>query len=112
MRRASFASLDYENKKKKTRREKFLEEIDQVIPWDELGEVIRKYYPKASNGRHPMPLERMLRIYFMHQWYGVSDPAMEDALYDIESIRRFAGIDLEVDTVPDETTILHFRHLL
>lgn len=112
MRRASFASLAYENKKKKTRREKFLEEMDQVIPWNELVEVIRKYYPRAGNGRQPMPLERMLRIYFMQQWYGLSDPAMEDSLYDSESMRRFAEIDLEVDVVPDETTILHFRHLL
>ena len=108
----SFASLAYENKKKRTRREKFLQEMDQVIPWEELLQIIKQYYPKAGNGRQPMPLGRMLRIYFMQQWYGLSDPAMEDALYDIESMRRFAGIDLEVDVIPDETTILHFRHLL
>jgi IS5 family transposase len=112
MRRASFASLAYENKKKKTRREKFLEEMDRVIPWNKLVEVIREYYPRAGNGRQPMPLERMLRIYFMQQWYSLSDPAMEDALYDSESMRRFADIDLEIDVIPDETTILHFRHLL
>jgi transposase, IS5 family len=108
----SFASLAYENKKKRTRREKFLQEMDQVIPWEELLQIIKQYYPRAGNGRQPMPLGRMLRIYFMQQWYGLSDPAMEDALYDIESMRRFAGIDLEVDVIPDETTILHFRHLL
>ena len=108
----SFASLAYENKKKKTRREEFLEEMDRVIPWKELIEVIRPYYPKAGNGRQPMPLEMMLRVYFMQQWYGLSDPAMEDSLYDIESMRRFAGINLETDTIPDETTVLHFRHLL
>ncbi len=108
----SFASLAYENKKKKTRREKFLEEMNQVIPWEELSQIIKGYYPKAGNGRQPMPLERMLRIYFMQQWYGLSDPAMEDALYDIESLRRFADIDIEVDVIPDETTILNFRHLL
>jgi transposase, IS5 family len=112
MKGVSFASLVYENKKRKTRREKFLEEMDQVIPWDELLQVISPHYPKAGNGRHPMPLSRMLRIYFMQQWYGLSDPAMEDSLYDIESMRRFAGIDLEVDVIPDETTILNFRHLL
>jgi IS5 family transposase len=112
MRGPSFASLAYDNKKKKTRREKFLEEMDQVIPWAELLKIVRKYYPKAGNGRQPMPLERMLRIYFMQQWYGLSDPGMEDSLYDIESMRRFAGIDLEHDAVPDETTILNFRHLL
>ncbi|MBA7714543.1 IS5 family transposase ISAzo27 [subsurface metagenome] len=112
MQRASFASLVYENKKKKTRREKFLEEMNQAIPWEELLQVVREHYPKAGNGRQPMLLERMLRIYFMQQWYGLSDPGMEDALYDSESMRRFADIDLEVDAVPDETTILNFRHLL
>ena len=112
MKTVSFASLAYDNKKKKTRREKFLEEMNQVIPWDELLQDIKKYYPKAGNGRQPMPLARMLRIYFMQQWYGLSDPAMEDALYDIESMRRFADIDLGSDEIPDETTILHFRHLL
>jgi transposase, IS5 family len=112
MKMMSFASLAYENKKRKTRREKFLEEMDRVIPWAELIEVIKKYYPKAGNGRQPMPLERMLRIYFMQQWYGLSDPAMEDALYDIESMRRFADIDIACDVVPDETTILNFRHNL
>ena len=108
----TFASLAYDNKKKKTRREKFLQEMDQVIPWKDLIQIIERHYPKAGNGRQPMPLERMLRIYFMQQWYGLSDPAMEDALYDIESMRRFAGVDIAVDVVPDETTILHFRHLL
>jgi IS5 family transposase len=109
---ASFASLVYESKKKQTRREKFLEEMDKVIPWGELIKLIKWYYPKAGNGRQPMPLEMMLRIYFMQQWYGLSDPAMEDALYDSEAMRRFTGIDLAVDVIPDETTILHFRHLL
>ena len=108
----SFASLAYDNKKKKTRREKFLEEMDRVIPWGELLKITRKRYPKKGNGRQPMPLERMLRIYFLQQWYGLSDPGMEDALYDIESMRRFARIDLESDSVPDETTILNFRHYL
>jgi IS5 family transposase len=112
MKNLSFASLAYENKKKKTRREQFLAEMDQVIPWQELIQIIEKYYPKAGNGRQPMPLERMLRIYFMQQWYGLSDPAMEDGLYDIESMRRFADIDIAMDVVPDETTILNFRHLL
>jgi len=109
---ATFASLAYDNKKKKTRREKFLQEMDNVIPWKELIEIIKKHYPKAGNGRQPMPLEMMLRIYFMQQWYGLSDPAMEDGLYDSETMRRFAGIDIAADVIPDETTLLHFRHLL
>lgn len=112
MEKVTFASLAYDNKKKKTRREKFLEDMDRVIPWNELIPIISPYYPRIGNGRQPMDLSRMLRIYFMQQWYGLSDPAMEDSLYDIESMRRFAGIDLEVDVVPDETTILNFRHLL
>ncbi len=112
MKTISFASLAYENKKKKTRREKFLEEMDRVIPWEELLNIIREHYPRAGDGRQPMPMETMLRIYFLQQWYGLSDPSMEDALYDIESMRRFAKIDIEGDVIPDETTILHFRHLL
>jgi len=112
MNKPSFASLAYDNKKKKTRREKFLQEMDQVIPWKDLLQIIEKHYPKAGNGRQPMPLEIMLRIYFMQQWYALSDPAMEDGLYDSESMRRFAGIDMAEDVIPDETTILHFRHLL
>jgi len=112
MKQPSFASLAYSNKKRTTRRERFLGEMDQVIPWARLLKVVRRHYPKPGRGRRPMPLERMLRIYFMQQWYGLSDPAMEDTLYDIESMRRFAGIDLASDAVPDETTICKFRHLL
>jgi IS5 family transposase len=112
MKRSTFASLAYDNKKKKTRREKFLEEMDRVIPWQELLQVINEYYPKAGNGRQPIPMERMLRIYFLQQWYNLSDPAMEESLYDSEAMRRFANIDIEADVIPDETTILHFRHLL
>jgi IS5 family transposase len=108
----TFASLAYDSKKKKTRREKFLEEMDRVIPWDELLRIVRHKYPKKGNGRQPMPVEWMLRIYFLQQWYGLSDPGMEDALYDSESMRRFARIDLSFDPVPDETTILNFRHYL
>lgn len=112
MKNLTFAGLAYENKKKKTRREQFLEEMNQVIPWKEIVQIIEPHYPKAGNGRQPMPLIRMLKIYFMQQWYSMSDPAMEDALYDIESMRRFAEIDISIDPVPDETTILNFRHLL
>jgi len=112
MKNVTFASLAYDSKKKKTRREKFLEEMDRVVPWRELLPLISPYYPRAGNGRQPMPMDRMLRIYFMQQWYRLSDPEMEDSLYDTESMRRFAGINLEGDMIPDETTILNFRHLL
>ena len=94
----SFASLAYDNKKKKTRRERFLEEMDSIIPWNELLGEIKSHYPEAGNGRQPMPMKTMLKIYFMQQWYGLSDPAMEDALYDIESLRRFADINLSSST--------------
>ncbi len=112
MSQPTFAALAYTNKKKKTRREAFLEEMNEIVPWKALLQVIEPHYPKAGNGRRPLGLEKMLRIYFMQQWFNLSDPAMEDALYDIESLRRFAGIELGQDEVPDETTILNFRHLL
>jgi transposase, IS5 family len=86
--------------------------MDRVVPWQPILALIEPHYPKAGNGTQPMPMERMLRIYFMQQWFNLSDPAMEDALYDSESMRRFAGVELVEDAVPDETTILRFRHLL
>jgi len=107
---SSFSDLEYAVKKKTTRKEKFLAEMDDILPWKELLGVIRRYYPRRGNGRPPVELESMLRIYFMQQWYGLSDPAMEDSLYDITSMRLFAGCRL--DAIPDETTILRFRHLL
>ena len=83
-----------------------------MMPWEELVKLVGEHYPKAGNGRQPMPLERMLRIYFLQQWYGLSDSGMEDALYASEAMRWFAGSDLVADAIPDETTILNFRHLL
>ena len=111
MNAASFANLVYDSKKKKTKRQKFLEEMDSVIPWEQLLAIIEKYYPRPGNGRHPFPLSTMVRIHFMQQWYALSDPGMEDALYESESMRRFAEIDFD-RAVPDESTILNFRHLL
>jgi IS5 family transposase len=112
MKQSTFASVAWEKKGKVTRRERFLAEMDAVIPWKHLNRLIEPHYPRAGNGTQPMPQERMLRIYFMQQWFNLSDPAMEDSLYDSESMRRFAGIELGEDAVPDETTILRFRHLL
>ncbi len=112
MKQTTFASAAWEKKGKVTRRERFLAEMDQVVPWASILALIEPHYPKAGNGTQPMPMERMLRIYFMQQWFNLSDPAMEDALYDSESMRRFAGIELIEDAVPDESTILRFRHLL
>ena len=106
----SFSDMAYDQKKKKTRKERFLGEMNEVLPWDVLLAPILEHYPKAGKGRRPIGAEVMLRIYFMQQWYALSDPAMEDSLYDVESMRRFAGVDL--NGVPDETTICKFRHLL
>jgi transposase, IS5 family len=108
----TFASIVWSHKGKVTRREQFLAEMNAVIPWERLIARIEPYYPKAGNGRQPLGLEKMLRIYFVQQWFNLSDPAAEDAIYDSESMRRFAGVDLGDDVVPDETTILRFRHLL
>jgi transposase, IS5 family len=108
----TFASLAWSAKGKVTRRERFLAEMDAVIPWGRLLGVIEPHYPRATAGRPPHALETMLRIYFLQQWFDLSDPAAEDAIYDSESMRRFARVELGDDAVPDETTILRFRHLL
>lgn len=110
MKQPSFSDLEYANKKKTTRRERFLQEMDSIIPWGLLVKPIKRFYPKGHTGRPPIALESMLRIYFLQQWYGLSDPAAEDSLYDTESMRRFVGVDLE--SIPDETTICRFRHRL
>ena len=112
MKQTTFASMAWAAKGRTTRRERFLAEMNAVVPWAQLTGLIAPHYPKGTGGRPPMPLERMLRIYFMQQWFNLSDPQAEDALYDIEPMRRFAGIELADDAIPDETTILHFRHLL
>jgi len=108
----TFASVAWTQKGKVTRRERFLAEMDAVIPWAELLRLMEPHYPRAGNGRQPLGLEKMLRIYFVQQWFNLSDPQAEDALYDSESIRRFVRVELGEDVVPDETTILRFRHLL
>jgi IS5 family transposase len=104
--------MAWNHKGKVTRRERFLAEMDAVIPWARLMAVIEPHYPKAGAGRQPLGLEKMLRIYLLQQWFNLSDPQAEDAIYDSESMRRFAGVELGDDVVPDETTILRFRHLL
>jgi transposase, IS5 family len=108
----SFAGLAWTTKGKMTRRERFLAEMDQVIPWQRLIALIQPHYAKPGRGRRPLGLEKMLRIYFLQHWFDLSDPAAEDAIYDSESMRRFVGVELGEDTIPDESTILRFRHLL
>src|SRR5271168_327760 len=102
----------FERYGKKTRRALFLEEMEQVVPWSKLSALAEPHYPKAGDGRHPVGVERMLRIYFLQQWFNLSDPAVEEALYDSAVMRQFAGIDLGAEPVPDETTVCKFRHLL
>jgi IS5 family transposase len=111
-RQGSFSQVEYAGKKKQTRRDKFLAEMEQVVPWARLVERLRPLYPKGERGRPPIGLERMLRIYFVQQWYGLADEALEDALYDSQALRGFIGIELNRDAVPDATTVLHFRHWL
>jgi IS5 family transposase len=109
-----FGDYEQSTAKKRTRRERFLAEMEAVVPWKLLIDLIEPHYPKTSSkgGRPPYPLETMLRVHLMQQWYDLSDPAMEDALIEVATMRRFAGISLITDRIPDETTILAFRHLL
>jgi IS5 family transposase len=110
----SFASLDFASKKKRTKREVFLAEMAAVVPWSTLEAIIEPHYPKSGpqGGRRPFPIAVMLRIYCLQQWYTLSDPGAEEALYDIQSMRAFCHLELGRDPIPDETTILNFRHLL
>jgi transposase, IS5 family len=112
MRQLTLATAGFDKHGKLTRRAAFLTEMDRVVPWRELCAVIEPFYPKAGNGRPPVGLERMLRLHLLQHWFNLSDPAAEEALYESVSMRRFVGIDLGHEPVPDETTILNFRHLL
>lgn len=114
MKQTSFSMTGYFDKGKKTKREQFLSEMEQVVPWARLCVLIEPHYPKgsAAGGRPPLPLERMFRIYCLQQWYNLSDPGAEEALYDSLTMRRFAGVSADADVIPDETSILNFRRLL
>jgi len=112
-RQKTFASaISFEKYRKPTKRELFLAEMEQIVPWKEFCALLEPFYPKEGKGRPPIGLERMLRIHFLQNWFNLSDPGVEEALYDVESMRRFARIDLGNEPVPDETTICKFRHLL
>ena len=111
----SFSQAEYAKKKKTTRREVFLEKMEHVVPWSRLVEVIEPHYPKSGahvRGRPPIALERMLRMYWLQQWYGLADEAVEDAVYDSQALSGFMGIDRSPESVPDATTLMGFRHLL
>jgi len=111
MSQMSFSDFEYAGKRKQTRRERFLAEMDQVVPWAGLLELIEPFYPKAGGGRKPYPLETMLRIHLLQNWFSLSDPAMEEALYEITPMRQFARLTLSAP-IPEDTTIMNFRHLL
>ena len=108
----TFTDIEYSCRKKKTRREEFLETMDEIIPWGEWIGIIAPYYPNSKRGRPPMGIERMLRMYLLQIWFNLSDPATEDAIYDSYAMRKFTGIDFMTENVPDETTLCKFRHLL
>jgi IS5 family transposase len=114
MTQLSFSSLEFTGKKKQTKRDLFLSEMSAAVPWGLLAAQIEPYYPKTGpqGGRRPFPLSAMLRIYCLQQWYSLSDPGAEEALYDMQSMRTFCGLELGGDGIPDETTILNVRHLL
>lgn len=113
MRQKTLADEGFERFRKPTRRDQFLAEMEDIIPWRDLCNVIEPFYPKPKGaGRPPVGLERMLRIHFLQHWFSLSDPAVEEALYDSRAMRRFVGIDLGREPAPDETTVCHFRHLL
>ena len=113
MRQQSLADGSFEKYRKKTRKEVFLDEMDQIIPWQDLTAVIKPFYPEPKGaGRRPKGIERMLRIHFLQHWFELSDPAAEEALYDSRAMRQFVGIHLGQEPVPDETTICKFRHLM
>jgi IS5 family transposase len=113
MRQMSFAQqAQFQRYAKKTRREQFLYEMDAMMPWSELLALIAPVYPKGEKGRKPIRLEMMLRVYFLQQWFALSDPGVEDALYESPVLREFAGVDLGSAPAPDETTVLNFRHML
>ena len=113
MMQRSFSELEYAQKKKRTRRDRFLGELEAVVPWSELIQVIAPFYPATGRrGRPPVGLARMLRMYVAQQCFGLSDEGIEDAIYDSQAIRSFVGVDLSRESAPDATTLLDFRHLL
>jgi IS5 family transposase len=112
MKQKSFASSGFELVTKRTRKREFLDEMNLVVPWAELVGHIEPHTPKAKTGRPPFAVQTMLRIHFLQQWFGLSDPAMEEALHDVPLYREFARLDAGMERLPDESTILRFRHLL
>ncbi|MDE7299265.1 MAG: IS5 family transposase [Lachnospiraceae bacterium] len=112
MKQQTFSDMEYSNRRKKTKREEFLDAMDEMIPWDSWVKLIRPYYPSGKRGRPPKNIEALLRMYLMQNWFHLSDAGIEDAIYDSYAMRSFMHLDFLTEQVPDATTLLHFRHLL
>lgn len=112
MKQATFTDMEYSNRKRKTKREEFLETMNEIIPWEEWVEFVRPYYPSGKRGRPVKGIETMLRMYLLQVWFNLSDEGVEDAIYDSYAFRKFMNIDFMSEQAPDATTLLKFRHLL
>ena len=112
MKQQTFSDLEYSGRKRKTKREEFLEITDEIIPWDEWVDIIKPYYPTGKRGRPPKEIEVMLRMYLLQCWFNLSDESVEEAIYDSYAMRSFVGINFYEEDAPDATTLLKFRHLL
>lgn len=112
MKQETFSDIEYQGRKRKTKREEFLEIMEEIIPWGEWVSLIEPYYPKGKRGRPPKGIEKMLRMYLLQIWYTLSDEGVEEAIYDSYAMRKFMGINFMEEQVPDATTLLHFRHIL
>ena len=112
MKQQTFSDMEYSNRKKKTKRDEFLEIMEEIIPWDEWVALVQPHYFSGKQGRPPMGIEKMLRMYLLQIWFSLSDEGVEDAIYDSYAMRKFMGIDFMIDQVPDATTLLKFRHLI
>ncbi len=112
MKQQTFSDIEYSNRRKKTKREEFLDSMDEMIPWEQWVDIIRPYYPSGKRGRPPKNIETMLRMYLMQNWFNLSDAGIEDAIYDSYAMRSFMHLDFLTEQVPDATTLLHFCHLV
>ena len=112
MKQQTLSDIEYSNRKKKTKREEFLESMDQIIPWEHWIDLIKDHYPSGKRGRPARGIETMLRMYLMQNWFNLSDVGIEDAIYDSYAMRSFMHLDFLKEQVPDATTLLKFRHLL
>ena len=110
MSQMTFSDFEYSNRKKKTKKEAFLDVMEEIIPWDEWVAIIKPYYPSGKRGRPTKGIEKMLRMYLLQSWFNLSDEGIEDAIYDSYDFRKFMGIDFNNEQVPDATTLLKFRH--